>query len=75
MVVKNPEANTQENSLVELAIAAVERVPAPLDADMGDVDDSPTCLSLDGDEEAEACCNPRCTRHAVDDCIICGHAF
>ena len=61
---------------MELAIAALDGNRSPLDTDMGDFDDSPTNLSLDGtQEEVEACCNSRCTRHAVDDCIVCGQAL
>jgi hypothetical protein len=61
---------------VELALAAIEGRPNPLDdPEMAEVNPDPTSLDLpqeDGCFTGELCSNPRCSRRAVERCARCG---
>ncbi len=62
-------------SMAEVAVGALEPRANPLDMPMGRFDPSPSALGLDDAGEAETCSNPRCSRHGVDKCIICGQSL
>jgi hypothetical protein len=71
VIVRNPRPRKPEQSAVEMALAAIEGRPSPLDdADMETVNPDPS--SLDLPEEYEEMCSPRRTHPAADACIICG---
>jgi hypothetical protein len=55
---------------VDLAIAALDGNPNPLDVDMSAVDPDPTSLDLPYEEHGETC--SLCSRPAVDQCPECG---
>ena len=46
MMARNPQPKKPEKSAVELAVAALEGSPNPLDMDMRDIDPAPTSLDL-----------------------------
>ena len=71
MVVAVHKSKRLKKSAVDLAIAAVEGNPNPLDVEM-DIDPDPTTLGLPEEEYQEACSNPRCSRPAVGTCSECG---
>jgi len=56
-----------EKSAVDMAIAAVEGNPNPLDTDMNGIDPDPTSLDLNGSQNAEMCSNPL---HSLDPVAI-----
>jgi hypothetical protein len=76
MAVRKAQPRKPEQSAVDLAIAAIEGRPNPLDMDMTGIDPDPTSLDLpqegDGYFTGEMCSNPRCTRRTVDACSGCG---
>jgi len=70
MVKRIRNLKTPKISDVDLAIAALDGNPNPLDQDMSEVDPAPTSLDLPYDDSQEAC--SRCDRPAVDACPACG---
>jgi hypothetical protein len=60
-------------SALEMDVAALEGNPNPLDMDMSSVNPDPTSLDMPEEKYQEMCSNPRCSRPAVDECIVCGH--
>ncbi len=74
-VIRKPGPKRPENSAAEMAVGALDGNPNPLDVDMGGIDPHPASLDLPEEEFDEACSNPRCTRHALSGCIICGQPF
>ena len=76
MAVRNPQPKEPDKSAVELAVAALDGNPNPVDMDMNGIDPAPTSLDLpqegDGYFTGEMCSNPRCTRRTVDACSGCG---
>jgi len=71
MAIRNPQPRKPEESVVDMAIAALDGSVHPLDLDVRDLDPSPTALGLDGGDEPEACPNPR-SGDGVKACIVCG---
>ena len=66
MVVSNPQPKEPKESAVELAIAALDGNPNPLDMDTRDIDPVPTSLDLDGCQQVKTCPIPR--RRAPESC-------
>ena len=71
MAARNQQPNKPGNPDVELAIAALDGNPNPLDMAMEGIDPDPTSLDLEGSQQA-MCSSPRRPRPAEDNCIICG---
>jgi hypothetical protein len=70
MSIRKAQRKRLKESAVDLAIAALDGNPNPLDADMSEVDPDPTGLDLPYEEHRETC--SRCDRPAVDQCPQCG---
>jgi hypothetical protein len=74
MAFTKPQPRKPKESVVDLAIAAIEGNPNPLDMDLTGIDPAPTSLDLPeqkpyGRDEQR---NPRCASPAVDACAWCG---
>jgi len=65
-VTKELQKKQPTESVVDLAVSAVEDSDRPVDLPVGDVDPSPTALGLPQGERRESC--SRCSRPAVDAC-------
>jgi hypothetical protein len=72
MMTRNPQSKKPRDTDMELAIAALDGNPNPVDMDMTGIDPAPTSLDLDEGEKSEMCSTPPCSRPAVDECMICG---
>jgi hypothetical protein len=70
MSIGKPQRKKPKESAVDLAIAALDGNPNPLDMDMSEVDPDPTSLDLPYEEHGETC--SLCSRPAVDRCPECG---
>lgn len=57
---------------VELAIAALDGNPNPLDMDFSSVGESRSDLDLDDADENGICSKPRRSHPSAETCIICG---
>ena len=66
MVVSNPQPKKPKESAVELAVAALDGTPNPLDEDMSAVNPDRTSLDLPEEDYQEMCSRP-----AVDTCPEC----
>jgi hypothetical protein len=69
MATRSPRPNKPKRSAVDLAIAALDGNPNPMDMDLTGIDPDPTSLDLDGDLRTDACPKPR--RRAPGRCA-CG---
>ena len=72
MVERNLRPKARIQSMVAMAVAAVERDANPLDGDLAGVDTDPTTLDLDDATELAACHH----RYVCADCgaPLCGDA-
>lgn len=68
MVANNQQRQKLKVSAVDLAIAALEGNPSPLDMNLEIVNSAPTSLDLPGGQFQTMCCNPRCSSPAMDAC-------
>lgn len=68
MVVRNLQPKMPKESIVDVAIAALDGNPSPLDMDARDIDLDPTSLDMPEEEYQEARSNPRCTCPDMDAC-------
>jgi hypothetical protein len=69
MGTKSLPPNMSIRTAVDLAVAALDGNPNPLDMDLRDFDPAPTSLDLDGSQQTETCPRPR--RRAPGRCV-CG---
>jgi len=70
MMTRNLQPRQTGYSVVDIAVAALDGNPNPLDMPMEGIDPSPTSLDMLEGERQEMC--SRRMRPAEDTCIICG---
>ena len=59
MGIKSPRSKKPITTAVDLAVAALDGNPNPLDMDTRDIDPDPTSLDLVGSQQTETCPRPR----------------
>ncbi|MGD0696531.1 MAG: hypothetical protein ABSB82_17055 [Terriglobia bacterium] len=73
MMARYLQPEEPKQSALEMALAAIEGRPNPLDdAEMAKVSTEPGSLDLPETEHQGMCSNRRRTRSDVDECIVCG---
>ena len=69
----NPQSTTPEQSVIQMALMALEGHPSPIDdAELSKVSPGPVSLDLPEEEYEELFFTHCCTSPAMDSCIICG---
>jgi len=72
MALRNQQHKKPKICPVQMAVAAVEHDGSVMDLPVEGFDPSPTALDLDDADENGFCSEPRRSRRAVNECIICG---
>src|ERR1035441_6926318 len=75
MVLKMHNCKKRKTNAVDLAVAALDGNPNPLDADMTAVDLHPGSLDLPQETYRAVSSKPRCCCRVVNVCVECGSSL